>query len=112
MFTVRIVTVALTVVMFGAIALATATGDFGDEGSWILGHPWGRMSLIDLYVGIALFTGWVFLRERNPWVGVVWIPAFFVLGNAATALYAVIAAFRSEDVNAFLLGARRDSGRP
>ena len=85
MVTIRIVTVALTVVMFAAIAVAMATGDFSSEGSWILDNPWGRMSLIDIYVGIALFAGWVFLRERSPWVAVLWLPAFVVLGNAGTA---------------------------
>jgi hypothetical protein len=106
MVAIRIVTITLTVIMFAAIVVAMTTGDFGSEGSWILDNPWGRMSLIDIYVGIALFAGWVFLRERSPWVAVLWIPAFVVLGNAGTALYAAIAAFRTDDIRAFLLGAR------
>jgi hypothetical protein len=106
MVAIRIVTVTLTVIMFAAIVVAMTTGDFGSEGSWILDNPWGRMSLIDIYVGIALFAGWVLLRERSPWVAVLWIPAFVVLGNAGTALYAAIAAFRTDDIRAFLLGAR------
>lgn len=106
MVAIRIVTVTLTVVMFAAIVVAMATGDFGTEGSWILDNPWGRMSLIDIYVGIALFAGWVFLREESPWVAVLWLPAFVILGNAGTALYAAIAAFRTDDIRAFLLGAR------
>ena len=106
MATIRVFTVVLTVVMFAAIIVAMTTGDFGSEGSWILDNPWGRMSLIDIYVGIALFAGWVFLRERSPWVAVLWLPAFVILGNAGTALYAAIAAFRSGDVRTFLLGAR------
>jgi hypothetical protein len=48
MTTIRIFTVGLTVVMFAAIAVSMATGDFGEEGSWLLDHPWGRMTLIDL----------------------------------------------------------------
>ncbi len=106
MTTIRVLTVGLTVVMFGAIALSMATGDFSGEGSWILDHPWGRMTLIDLYVGVALFAGWVFLRERSPWVALAWLPVFVVLGNAGTALYAAIAAFRTDDIRAFLLGSR------
>jgi len=51
---IRVFTIALTIVMFAAIGVSMATGDLGDEGSWILDHAWGRMSLIDLYVGIAL----------------------------------------------------------
>ena len=103
---IRLFTIALTVVMFVAIGVAMATGDFGDEGAWILDHAWGRMSLIDLYVGIALFAGWVFLRERNWWIAMLWLPVFVVLGNAGTALYAAIASFRADDVRDFLLGKR------
>jgi hypothetical protein len=103
---IRLFTIALTVVMFVAIGVAMATGDFGDEGAWILDHAWGRMSLIDLYVGIALFAGWVFLRERSWWIAMLWLPVFVVLGNAGTALYAAIASFRADDVREFLLGKR------
>lgn len=103
---IRLFTIALTVVMFVAIGVAMATGDFGDEGAWILDHAWGRMSLIDLYVGIALFAGWVFLRERSWWIAMLWLPVFVVLGNAGTALYAAIASFRADDVRDFLLGKR------
>ena len=104
---IRVFTIALTIVMFAAIGVSMATGDLGDEGSWILDHAWGRMSLIDLYVGIALFAGWVFLRERSWWVAAAWLPVFVVTGNAGTALYAAIASLRSNDVSHFLLGSRR-----
>jgi len=106
MVVIRIVTVALTIIMFAAIVVAMTTGDFSGEGSWILDNPWGRMSLIDIYVGVALFAGWVLLREGSPWVAVLWLPAFVILGNAGTALYAAIAAFRTDDIRSFLLGAR------
>jgi hypothetical protein len=57
-------------------------------------------------VSIALFTGWVFLRERSPWTVVLWLPVFVVLGSGGTALYAAIASFRTDDIRSFLLGAR------
>ena len=106
MTAIRIFTVGLTVVMVAAIFVSMATGDFSGEGSWLLDHPWGRMTLIDLYVSIALFAAWVFLRERSPWTAVLWLPAFVILGSGGTALYAAIASFRSDDVRSFLLGAR------
>ncbi len=106
MTAIRITTIALTAVMFAAIGYSIATGDFADEGSTILDLAWGRMTLIDLYVGIALVFGWVVLREQKLWVALVWLPVFIVLGNAGTALYAFIAAMRSDDVRGFLLGAR------
>ena len=106
MIAIRIFTITLTAVMFAAIGLSMATGDFADEGSMILDLAWGRMSLIDLYVGIALIFGWVALREEELWVALLWLPVFIVLGNAGTALYAAIAAMRTNDVRSFLLGSR------
>jgi hypothetical protein len=106
MVVIRIVTIILTAVMFAAIGLSIATGDFADEGSTILDLAWGRMSLIDLYVGIALIFGWVVLREEKLWAALLWLPVFIVLGNAGTALYAAIAALRTNDVRTFLLGTR------
>lgn len=103
---IRVFTLALTVVMFVAIGVAMVTGDFSEEGSWILDNPWGRLSLIDIYVGVALVAGWAVLRERSLVTVVLWLPVFFILGNGGAALYATVAAFRSRDVREFLLGAR------
>ena len=103
---IRITTVLLTIVMFAAIGISFATGEFSDEGSIILDLAWGRMTLIDVYVGVALLWGWVILREEKLWVAVAWLPVFIVLGHGGTALYAAIASFRTDDVRTFLLGAR------
>lgn len=106
MTAIRITTVALTVVMVVAIGVSAATGEFSEEGSTILDLAWGRMTLIDLYVGVALLWGWVVLREERLWVAFAWLPVFIVLGHGGTALYAAVASFRTDDVRSFLLGAR------
>lgn len=103
---IRITTVLLTIVMFAAIGVSMVTGEFSEEGSILLDLAWGRMTLIDVYVGVALLWGWVVLREEKPWVALAWLPAFIVLGHGGTALYAAIASFRTDDVRTFLLGAR------
>ncbi len=106
MIAIRLVTSALTLVMVGAIGVSMATGDFAVEGSTLLDLAWGRMTLIDLYVGVALVWGWVVLRERRLWVALAWLPLFIVLGHGGSALYAAIASFRTDDVRQFLLGWR------
>ncbi len=103
---IRITTVLLTIIMFAAIGISMSTGDFADEGSTILDLAWGRMTLIDLYVGVALLWGWVVLREERLWVALAWLPVFVVLGHGGTALYAAVASFRTDDVRTFLLGSR------
>jgi hypothetical protein len=106
MTAIRIFTTVVTAVLFVAIGISIATGNISDEGRWILENPWGRMSLLDIYGGVALIAGWVVLREKHPWSVVLWLPVFVVLGHAGTALYASIAAYRSDSVRSFLLGAR------
>ena len=106
MTAIRIFTTVVTAFLFIAIGFSIATGNISDEGRWILDNPWGRMSLLDIYGGVALIAGWVLLREKHPWSVVLWLPVFVVLGNAGTALYASIAAYRSDDIRHFLLGSR------
>lgn len=104
MTAIRITTTVLTIAMFAMIVVSVATGDFSSESETLLGLAWGRMSLVDIYVGIALLFGWVVIREERLWVAIAWLPVFIVLGNGGTALYAAIAAFRSPDIRSFLLG--------
>ena len=106
MTAIRIFTTVVTTVLFIAVGISIATGNMGDEGRWILDNPWGRMSLVDIYGGVALIAGWVLLREKHPWSLALWLPVFVVLGHAGTALYASIAAYRSDDIRHFLLGSR------
>ena len=103
MSVIRIVSAILTIAMAATIAYGFASGDFGDEGSTILDLAWGRVTLIDLYVGLALFAAWVWLRE-GPRRAIPWLIGFVVLGNLASALYALIAARRTDSVEEFLVG--------
>lgn len=82
-------------VMVAAISYGFAAGDFGDEGSQILDLAWGRVSLIDLYAGLALFVAWVVYRERSPVRSLIWIVLLVVTGNLAAGAYVGMAAGRS-----------------
>ena len=44
---------AMTVVLVYGFTV----GDFAEEGKQLLSMPWGIVSLVDLYVGFALFSG-------------------------------------------------------
>ena len=110
MVVVRAVSVVAVLVMAGAISFGLASGDFGAEGTEILALAWGKVTLIDLYVGLALFGTWVAFRERS-WLGtIVWWVLLVVLGNFAAAVYLAIAAFRSANMPQLLTGDDR-SGR-
>jgi hypothetical protein len=78
-------------VMTAAIAWGFAAGEFWREGAVLLSLPWGVISIVDVYAGGALFSGWIAMRERSIPRTAAWVAAIVVLGNLATALYALIA---------------------
>lgn len=97
----RLFTGSLTALMAGAVVYGFLAGDFGDEGRNILDLAWGRVTLIDLYIGLMLFGGWIVIRDG--WVRAIpWFVALVVLGNLAAAAYAFRASLVSEDVGEFL----------
>ena len=88
------------------IAVGLMSGGFGDEGSAIWVLWWGKVTLIDLYVGLVLFGAWVFVRERRPLAVALWWLGLVVLGNLAAALYLGIASFTASSVHELLTGER------
>ena len=103
MTAIRIATGGLAVVMAITVAAGIIAGGFSEEGEAILGLAWGRVTLIDLYVGLILFGLWVLIRERS-WVVAPWFVAFLLLGNLATAVYAFWASLRSDSMEELLIG--------
>lgn len=99
----RLFTGILTLAMGVTVVYGLAAGDFGDEGRAILDLAWGRVTLIDLYVGLALFGAWICVRDGGR-RAFPWFVALVVLGNLAAAAYAFTAARTSDSVASFLLG--------
>lgn len=89
-----------------ALVFGFTTGDFSGEGGQILDLIWGRVTLIDLYVGVAIFAVFMFWRERSVGVSIAWLGAFVVLGNLATALYVLVASLRATSVEELLTPVR------
>ena len=82
---------ALAVIMAAAILYGVSQGDFRAEGGQLLGMPWGIVTLVDLYTGFLLFSGWVVLRERS-WVRApLWILAILAGGNLVCCVYVLLA---------------------
>jgi hypothetical protein len=82
----------LGVLAMGAILIyAFVIGDFAGEGSVLLSMPWGIVSLVDLYVGFILFSGWIAYRERSVARSIVWIILVMILGFFTASLYTLVA---------------------
>ncbi|MFC2099597.1 DUF1475 family protein [Candidatus Bipolaricaulota bacterium] len=100
--------------MVAVLIYGFVEGDFAGEGRRLLAMPWGKVSLVDLYVGFVLFACWILFRDGITLPSVVWIAAVMILGSLAICLY-VLAALRSsrKDWGLFFLGrhAKEASGR-
>ncbi len=110
MIALRVLSLAGILIMAFAILVAFATGDFSEEASTIWALPWGRVSLIDLYVGLFFFGAWIAYREMGGWSTALWWIALITLGNLAAAAYLAFATFSSENGQEVLFGSRRSSG--
>jgi hypothetical protein len=104
---------AKAIALLGAAAMsavliyAFSTGNIGEEGSKLLSMPWGIVSLVDLYVGFALFSGWIVYRERSLVPSVIWVMLMMVLGFFTASVYVFIALQTSGgDWHRFWMGRR------
>jgi hypothetical protein len=105
--------IAKLIALLGLVAMSSVliygftVGDFSGEGSKLLAMPWGIVSMVDLYVGFILFSGWIVYRERSLLPSLFWVILMMVLGFWAGSLYALIALLRSDgDWERFWLGRR------
>lgn len=104
----KVVALVGLLAMTGILVYAFTTGNFSQEGSELLSMPWGIVSLVDLYVGFALFACWIVYRERAWLPSIVWIVLLMVLGFWTGALYTLIALQSSGgDWKRFWMGKRQ-----
>jgi hypothetical protein len=93
--------------MTGVLVYAFVAGDFGKEGGQLLSMPWGIVSLVDLYAGFVLFSGWIVYREKSLPRSALWIVLVMVLGFWTASLYTLLALQRSGgDWQRFWMGER------
>ena len=99
-------------IMSSFICYAMVYGEFFTEGSVLTSMPWGIVSLVDIYLGLVLFSFWVYWREQNVRSGLLWVISILTLGNLISCLYLLKAAYDAEgSVIAFWLGKERAAGK-
>ncbi len=103
--------IAKIISILGMVAMTTVliygftVGDFFGEGSKLFAMPWGIVSLVDLYTGFTLFSGWIIYREKSLPVAILWTIAMMTLVFFAGSLYAFVALQNSgNDWRKFWLG--------
>jgi hypothetical protein len=111
--------IAKLIALLGLLAMTAVliygftVGDFAAEGKQLLSMPWGIVSLVDLYVGFVLFSGWIVYRERSAARSIFWVVLMMVLGFWTASLYTLIALQASRgDWQRFWLGRRAEGAQP
>ena len=105
--------VAKVVAWIGFLAMSAAliygftVGNFSEDGGKILANPWGIVSMVDLYVGFILFSGWIIYREKSVLVAAIWVIFMMILGFFTGALYTLVVLYTSQgNWQRFWLGAK------
>ena len=101
----KVISLLGVLAMTAVLIYGFTIGDFSGEGSQLLSMPWGIVSLVDLYTGFVLFSGWIIYREKSLPIAIAWTIAMMVLGFFAGSLYTFIALQTSNnDWRKFWLG--------
>jgi len=88
---------AKVIALLGVLSMGTVliyafvAGDFTKEGRELLSMPWGIVSLVDLYVGFILFSGWIVFREKSLGRSIPWVFFVMILGFFTASLYTLVA---------------------
>ncbi|NKB35644.1 MAG: DUF1475 domain-containing protein [Gammaproteobacteria bacterium] len=100
------------VLMFGSIIYAILNGDLPIEGAQLMAMPWGIVSLVDIYLGLLLFSVWVMWREQNSLSAIVWVLLVLSLGNLLSCLYILKVVLESQgSAQRFWLGKNSGENR-
>jgi len=105
----KVIVLILTVVMGVTLIYGFTQGDLSADGAVMLSIPWGIVSLVDVYIGFTLFSGWVVFREPSRLRAALWVVLIMVLGFFVAGLYALLALQASTgDWRRFWLGYRAE----
>lgn len=95
----------LTKILFGAVLLADIlalgytliNGDFFADGKILLSLPWGRYSLIDIYVMFGLFSTWIFHRTENKFLASLFTILTSIFGSVFAVGYIFVQLLTCDD---------------
>lgn len=82
----RILLLLVSLAFAALILWAVVKGDFRVEGAWLVSHPWGIVSLADLYIGFLVSAVFIGFFEK-PKAALFWIIPIPFLGNVWTLVW-------------------------
>lgn len=102
----------LVIGALGFVALLAWTMvEQGSAGVEVLtGTPWGRVTLVDFYLGVLCFAAVIWTVERAPLPTLLWTAALMVLGNPVAVVWLLVRGLpRLQQRPAHADGPERDS---
>lgn len=87
---IRLIALVLAAAFVALVGWASWRGDFGAEFGAITAMPWGRVSLIDLYLGFLIYAAFVWSLETDLKMRLLWIVPVFFLGNAWSLVWIAV----------------------
>lgn len=107
MTAIRVGSTLAALAMAGAIVYGLTDGSFAEEFSLVAELPWGRVSLIDLYLALLIGGSWIGWRERSAITAILWLGAVLTLGSFGLATYIAVNSWRADSVHELLVGPQR-----
>lgn len=97
-------------IMLLVVCYALVYGDFFIEGAVLVDMAWGMVTLVDLYLGLLLFSFWIICREENKTSALLWSVLILLLGNMLSCLYILKSYYEAEgSMKRFWLGKRSNT---
>ncbi|RKG73140.1 hypothetical protein [Corallococcus terminator] len=81
---------ALLILFAGYTVHASRTESFWKSLKTVLALKWGRQVTIDLYLGLFLFSFFIYLNEGSILLAVAWLIPTLLLGNIVPLIYFVV----------------------
>lgn len=100
----RLIGWTVAAAMAAAIFYGMVAGGFSDGLSSLLDAPWGRVTIIDLYLGFVLFGAWIWYREGSTMRSTPWWIALAIGGNLTAGIYVIWASRRAGSMTELLTG--------
>ena len=85
--TLKILFLCVSLTMIGLTVYTCTQSDLIKEWNRLGAEPWMRATLVDFYFNILVISTWTLYREKNKFIGLVWVAAYILLGSIATAFY-------------------------
>lgn len=85
------------------VLYAITQGDFWADGKLILSVPWGQFTFFDIYTMFLLFDAWIFYREQNKFLAILYCILTLLLGSLFAVGY-VLAVLLRTDLDEFWNG--------